>query len=321
MVQWLLNQIQTDDPGRKPDFALTSAVHWMAALSHEVQEEHGTTFDLQTSALQSHFANIAPRRNVNNVAEIFEPLFASMNFATALVSAARRGGVEPWESPGLVITWYYANYNAVRSMLAARSAAPGETHAKAISSLNDSGLRGDLPHPFNMVAAHRRLTEYDDELPSYPQARRSGGTAALVGRFDGTRSTAREMLLEYLSGTAGYEVWRVEERIKRGTTYANFRTAAARAERDRQLKSEVNYLDCAFRYRGKSNYRDPIFMSYGGFFSRAGMPYVTNMAVVARFVALVAMEYVGERAPTEMAAFRSDLEDHYPGLSVFRENL
>jgi hypothetical protein len=62
---------------------------------------------------------------------------------------------------------------------------------------------------------------------------------------------------------------KVEEKIKNSSDFkklevTNFRTKAAQELRDAHLAKDcVNFLTQAFRYRGKANYRDSIYLSYG----------------------------------------------------------
>ncbi|MEH2749546.1 hypothetical protein QE238_31000, partial [Klebsiella pneumoniae] len=71
-----------------------------------------------------------------------------------------------------------------------------------------------------------------------------------------------------------------EERVRTSRDFKalgvdNFRTKAAREVRDHALeKGQVNFLIQAFRYRGKANYRDSIFLSYGD----------NNEAIIEEFI-------------------------------------
>jgi hypothetical protein len=320
MAQWLYSLIKKDDQDRAPDFARQSHINWARALSHEVLQEHGDTALAQWESVQDHFGGtVKPRRMTEtSLVDIFEPLFASMQFATSLVSMASRGEADPWECPGATITWYYATYNAFRAMLAACNQLPQDTHAAAVRALN-GGLRPLLPHPFDMVATRGGGEEYDDRLPRHPRIQRTrGGFAAINGAFVEDRPVAQRMLLEYLHGTAAYWTWHTKEKILAKGVYANFKTKAARDERDRQLRSEVNFLDCAYRYCGKANYRDAIFLSYGQAHAGVGLPFVRDLARTARFATLTAVAYVNRRVGPNIAdAFAGDLRDNFAGRETF----
>ena len=76
-------------------------------------------------------------------------------------------------------------------------------------------------------------------------------------------------LFSYLKGTAEFEREKMENRILNMNEFKalgvnNFRTKKARKYRDNKLsKITINFLTQSFRYRGKANYRDSIYLSYG----------------------------------------------------------
>jgi len=324
MAQWLYGLIKRNDDERAPDFARQSHLNWARALSYEVFHEHGATSTAQWNSVRAHFDAAVNPRNMDGVdlADIFEPLFASMQFSASLLSLASRPEVDPWECPSATINWYYANYNAFRAMFAACNQLPADTHASAIRSLN-GGLRRVLPHPFDMVAVRQAGVEYSDRLPRFPRAERvGGGFAAINGAFVEDRAIAQRMLLEYLHGSANYWAEETKEKILARGVYKNFRTNAAKEERDRLLKPEVNFLDCAYRYRGKANYRDAIFLSYGQAHAGAGLPFVRDLAQTARFATVMAIGYVNRRVGPEVAqCFSVDLRENFPGLEMFGRGL
>lgn len=324
MGQWLYGLIKKDDADRAPDFARQSHLNWARALSHEVIREHGATADAQWASVRAHFERAArPRRTEGGpLADVFEPLFGSVQWAASLVSLASRDVVDPWECPSATVTWYYANYNAFRAMLAACNRLPEDTHAAASRALN-GGLRPHLPHPFDMLARRERGESYADTLPHHPAVAREGGpSAAINGPFVESRLVARRMLLEYLHGTANY--WReaVKGQILAQGRFADFRTRAARDERDRRLKQEVNFLDCAFRYRGKANHRDAIFLSYGHARAGVGPAFVRDLARTARFATVMAWAYVERRYGRDVVdSFAADLRENFSGLEIFRREI
>lgn len=324
MAQWLYGLIKKDDADRTPDFARQSHLNWARALSYEIAQEHGATADAQWASAHTHFERVAkPRRPTDDVlAGVFEPLFGSVQWAASLVSLASRDSVDPWECPSATVTWYYANYNAFRAMLAACNDIPADTHAAVIRALN-GGLRRHLPHPFDMVATRTEGERYADTLPRHPQAARAGGPAAVInGAFAENRAVAQAMLLEYLHGTAAY--WRddTKEKILAQGKFTSFKTKVAREERDSRLKQEVNFLDCAYRYRGKANYRDAIFLSYGHARAAVGPAFVRDLARSARFATVMAWAYVQRRFGSDVVKlFSADLRENFSGLDLFQREI
>ncbi|MDP9347684.1 MAG: hypothetical protein M3P24_00840 [Gemmatimonadota bacterium] len=192
MAQWLFGLIKKNDEDRTPDFARQSHVNWARALDYEIIQEHGPTPEAQWRALTAHFKGSVKSRKLDDDARvgIFEPLFASVTFASSLISLASRGEVEAWECPSATVTWYYATYNAFRSMIAACNQPVEDTHSAAVHALN-GGLRRVMPHPFDMVAVREKDQEYADTLPRHRDAHRLGGFASINGAFTEDRAVAQ----------------------------------------------------------------------------------------------------------------------------------
>jgi hypothetical protein len=324
MGQWLYGLIKEDDADRTPDFARQSHLNWARSLSFEVLQQHGATANEQWASVRRHFEPVVKTRPAADeiLAAVFEPLFGSFQWAASLFSLASREVVDPWECPNATVTWYYANYNAFRAMLAAFNNTPEDTHAATIRALN-GGLRRQLPHPFDMIALRERGEKYSDHLPHYPKVERAGGpSAAINGSFREDRLLAQRMLLEYLHGSAMF--WRdsTKRQILAKGRFQNFKSKEAQEERDRKLRQEVNFLDCAFRYRGKANYRDAIFLSYGPARAGVGPAFVRDLARSARFAALMAWAYVDRRLGSEVVTeFTTDVRKNFSGLEIFRREI
>jgi hypothetical protein len=208
-------------------------------------------------------------------------------------------------------------------MIAACNLPPPDKHAAVSRSLNGS-VRSILPHPLNMRAVHVAGEEFAVELPSVPSAVRRAGVSPLTESFEGTRDHARQMLLSYLKGTASYYLSEVKEDLLRRELkkagLANFRSKKAQGIRDARLAgTEYNLLHLAFRYRGKANYRDAVFLAYGAQHLADGGEFVCDLATVARFVTIVAMVYVRARVgPATFQAFADDMKANFGEYASFR---
>jgi hypothetical protein len=214
-----------------------------------------------------------------------------------------------WVYPGAIVWWYYALYHAVRSMLAAFDGREPDTHRDVVASTNE--LTDKLPHPFNMVAAHGSGEEYSVTLPNYSHARRHD----LITRFDGTRSAAQGILLTYLNGTAGWVVGNVKDRLKQQHNLQDFRTTRARQLRDERLPVKVNILNCVYRFRGKANYRDGLFLSYGDPHNWLTPSFLSDLFTIASFGFVCAFAYAERRIGRNFAAdFLNDSRTYFRGL-------
>jgi hypothetical protein len=192
-------------------------------------------------------------------------------------------------------------------MFAASGLQVAGTHAAAERAFVSS-LRSVLPHPLNMVA--RRITgeRYNSELPSYP------GVAPfdLQRAFRPERSIAQGMLLQYLTGTSAHHVGKIKERLlsEKRSAFTDFRTKAARDFRDSRLADEIGFVHCAYRYRGKANYRDAIYLTYGTR-PQDTTQLLDDLAGAARFLFACAVALVQRRLGNAVVSdFARDLEQH-----------
>jgi hypothetical protein len=299
-----------------------AALNWVKSLDFEIVSEHGNSPEDQMRSCREKFSGVRPRRSTQLVAPIFAPLFHCLTFSVSLISIDEGVAYGPWSFPAAVISWYYAIYNAFRSILASYDNREHETHSAMIKSVNE--IHAFLPHPFNMVATHQTGVMYSVMLPDYPTVERYN----IVRNFRVGRSEAQGMLLSYLSGTARWEVKRVKDRLITDGQVDNFRTKAAREIRNRCLPTRVNFLNCAFRYRGKANYRDSLFLAYGPEDSTIDSSFMSGLSNIAKFAFLCGLAYAERRMGRRIVhEFLSDVRDNFRGRALatdrerFYENL
>ena len=116
------------------------------------------------------------------------------------------------------------------------------------------------------------------------------------------------MLLGYLSGTAAYYADEAKERIRAEGKYQVFRTQEAKAVRDKRLLAEIGFLHCAYRYRGKANYRDAVYLTYGSTVPPESAEFIEDLAIVSRFYFLCAVAFTKRRVGAELIQeFSADL--------------
>jgi len=110
---------------------------------------------------------------------------------------------------------------------------------------------------------------------------------------------------------------KIEEKVKKSAEFKkldvdNFRKKAAKELRDRYLtNSHVNFLVQAFRYRGKANYRDSIFLSYGYDNNDKVKQFTQDLLDVTKAFIRMTTYYVSKRiGPETWEQFINDLEEH-----------
>lgn len=312
---WLYDQMKAEKPNWKPMFAMQSAINWVKALRMEIEGEHGTSAEAQFDACKQHIMTHVKSRNLGNspvpYGHIFGTLFHSLTFCVALTSLCERGVVGPWMFPSAIVMYYYATYNAVISMLAAQQDYHGENHSTAINTYND--LRDSLPHPLNMVARRKTGETYEAILPLYPAT----ASFELIKSLPDSRDAARGMLIAYLSGTATWKSDEIKDFLKRKHKITDFRGKENQAIRDKNLPGEINYLNCAFRYRGKANYRDSMFLPYGKKNDWLSEEYIISLRNVSCFTFICAVAYAGRRLGNKpLLQFWNDVSTHFRGSAT-----
>lgn len=284
MPPWIYDTVLNLQADKGPAFAQQSTFNWMRALVYEIEQEHGTCHASQFASFRKQLPRpFVAKGTALNLAESVEPLVGAVALACTIRSLAPSGGPSPWLRPAAVVAWYYALYGAVRSMLACIGQPAADNHGKTMKAYLCT-LAKRLPHPFNMFARRIKNEDYDPVLPTVG----AGATAKLIEAFGNTRASAQGMLREYLSGTAAHYGERVKNRLRKKFP-KGFKSLAARAERDASLETEIGFMHCAFRYRGKANYRDALYLAYGAKDPTNAARFVEDLAFVAEAIVLLAL--------------------------------
>jgi len=304
---WLLNKLFSHADQPKPRFAFQGTVNWMRGLAIIADDQ------FSHQQLQQFYQNVQ-RRQPNEQADAlaYECLTMSMHNVSALDSLEAIDGPYPIVRSAIV-AWYYATYYAAKAMLAASSGTDPQTHALAGKVWQAEIVVGGLvKSPFDLS-----ITGITPNNVRQVMATLRGSNAHDLNTEPTDEDMANGALYSYLKGTAEYEQWRLEEMVKASREYrqggfTSFRTNAAKALRDAKLNpAHVNYLVQAFRYRGKANYRDAIYLSYGRDDTERLRQFISDLAVVAGVFSLMAAHYVAKRViRADWAEFSGDLEEY-----------
>jgi uncharacterized protein (UPF0332 family) len=261
MSQWLLNRLFEAKDQANPQFAFQGTVNWMRALAEIVNS--GATSDAELNKVYSGVS----RRAVNTTSDtsVFENMFMAHHNLASL-TAISTDVKSPYDTcRSAIVAWYYTTYFSASAMIAASSGSTQETHAATAKVWQADIVENDLiPYPFNLYLSSLVTTTMEGEIDTY----RCGNSYDL-NHYASSEEIAHGAIVSYLKGTHGYKKWESEERIRNSKEFKalgvdNFRKKVARELRDNVLeRGYVNYLVQAFRFRGKANYRDSIFLSYG----------------------------------------------------------
>jgi hypothetical protein len=305
----------TEKPRDVPDarFALPSSIHWMRALA--LLTEH---LQLDFAAGRAFYAKVQPRSMPEpELNTVFEQLLFVLNQIAALqalTSTPNKADV----ARTAIVAWYYGVYSAASAMTAAMDGSFQDNHTETARKWQERFPAKNLTmHPFADCLSNLVASTVEAEL----QPMRARGRHSLVNKPT-TASEAWGCCAEYLSGTAGWEQWNVEERVRETRAFkdlqvSDFRTRAARQMRDAAFaRHGIAFLHQASRYRGKANYRDAIFLAYGSSVPSLLTTFVDDLLIVLKAFAAMAGAFcsmrVGKGAWTE---FVDDL-DRKKAISV-----
>lgn len=298
----------TDPPKDIPDarFALPSTINWIRALAILVAD-----LDVAFSTAKIFYSDVQRRQlNDREINTTCEQLLFTLNQIAALEALAAVPNAADVARVAIV-TWYYGIYGAASAMIAANDGSVQDNHTA-------TAQQWDRQFPCNRLVMApfgdriSNLLTRNVELELAPV--RARGTHSLTVRPTGV-TEAWGCVAEYLSGTAKWEQWNVQERVKEHRDFKalnkpDFRSTAAKSLRDAALaKRGIAFLHEASRYRGKANYRDAIYLAYGRTVPSQLEGFVPDLAIVLKAFSCIAAAYASQRMGREIwDAFLGDLE-------------
>jgi len=306
MDKWYLQKLYetTDQPTLR--FAFQGTVNWMRGLAILSEDNVFTN-----EKVKDFYSNVK-RREKNSEADliVFENILMSIHNLHSL-KLMNTTIHNPYSiARTQIISWYYSIYYASSAMIGAQSGNMQGTHAGTAKVWQKDIVEKLTMSPFNLSLS----TLVEKDYKSTISAMRNGNKFDL-NNYPENEEEALGAIYSYLQGTASYKKWETEENIKRSKEFKklkvdNFRTKVAREFRDEKLeKGIVNFLVQAFRYRGKANYRDSVFLSYGDDRSDELKQFILDLDIVATAFLKMASTYAKARVhKADWNSFVADLE-------------
>ena len=298
---WVLNRFEEDENHPKLRFAFQGTVNWMRALAILCSQG-----EFESEQLSKCYEST--RRRVKNKAQdtiVFRRLvlaLSDLHFLSEVKALASPYSV----SRQAVIAWYYSIYNSANAMIAAFNGQDPQTHSNAQKiwqSLLKAGVH--VCFPFHLAM--------DGITPNQIQTVRSTNPYEL-NQEPTSLEEAKGSVYSYLSGTASWKQEYLLESIKNEPDFkalgvSSFRTKQAREYRDIRLsKFHINFLLQAFRFRGKANYRDSLYLSYGPDNSDRITQFLEDLHTVSLSFLRMVEAYVSRRVISkDMQFFLADL--------------
>ena len=298
----------TEAPRDVPDarFALPSTIHWMRALAILAADQNVDFVSARIFYAKVQARGL-PERELNTVCEQLLFVLNQIAALQALATAPNKADV----ARTAIVAWYYGVYSAASAMTAAMDGSFQDNHTETARKWQER-------FPAKNLAMHPFADCLSSILPSIADAELAPVKARGQYHLVNTPTTAQEAwgcCAEYLSGTAGWERWNVEERVRETAAFkalgvSDFRTKAARELRDAgYARRGIAFLHQASRYRGKANYRDAIYLAYGTSVPTQLSGFVDDMLVVLKAFAAMAGAYCSLRVgKTAWTDFVDDLQ-------------
>lgn len=308
----LYNRFTTDgtltDPEEVPDplFALTSTVNWMRALALIVHDR-GLTY---RSALV--FYSNVQKRTLSPQQEntIFEQLLFSIHQLSALGSLKATTSSADVARVGIV-AWYYGIYAAASAMIAAQDGTFQDDHTGTATTWDRQFVAlNKVMEPFSFRVSSLVKDVYTTEV----NALRAGNKFVMIEKPTDAIE-AFGACCAYLSGSSKWWAWKTEQNLRNSREFkelnvTDFRTKAARILRDSRLTGKsVSFLHQAFRYRGKANYREALYLGYGKATATVLDGFIDDLEVVLQGFVAMAGAFASKRVGQPLwSEFLEDLE-------------
>jgi len=320
MPQWLLKRLfKAKKEQSKPRFAFQGTINWMRSLALLVNS------DLYTSdVLSKKYASVT-RRSINPDADtkVFENILMAYHQLASLYSINAFTSHHYDTCRSAIISWYYSTYFCCSAMVAASSGSSQETHAATAKVWHaDIVLKNLVQYPFDLYLSNLVSTTVESEISKY-----RGENRFSLNTYPENTEQAHGAIVAYLSGTGDHEREKAEKKVKdtaeyKGLEVDNFRKKEAQELRDRRLsKGYVNYLIQSIRYRGKANYRDSVFLSYGDNNEEKIKQFTEDLLTVSKAFIHMTSHYVSKRVERNAwDLFLNDLKE-YSRLSIGIDDL
>lgn len=290
-----------------PHFALPSTINWMKALRILIEAE-----PLNFSSATNFYSKTQRRKFVKQQEEnsVLEQLYLSLHQLSAL-SAFQSVNCKSDVSRMGIVTWYYGIYYAASAMTCAQA---GSTHGDHTTTAK-TWDREITQNRNTMTPFHLRVSSLVEAESKNEVTILKNGKSFPLREKPNTVDEANGAICEYLSGSSKFYRDRACEKLKKSKEFnalnvSDFRTKAARNLRDDCLRGKAcGFLNQAFRYRGKANYREALFLGYGGQTEKLLNDYVDDLYfVLAAFMSMAGAFASKRLGKTLWNEFLDDIE-------------
>ena len=318
LLNRFMNQGTLSDPKGIPDpkFSLPGTLNWMRALAILVNNE-----GIDAASMKILCAAVTKGTLTDQaINTTFEQLLMSLHHLASLKAmASLPKRIDPARSA--IVTWYYGIFHVASAMIAAQDGSYQDNHGDTANSWDNQFCgRSYIPQPFN----YRVTTLVGKDVEKEIETLRAGNSFKLDSVPLSTQQ-AFGACMSYLKGSANWKAEYMEGELKRRDLKKlgldNFRTKKAQEIRDARLMGKsFGFVHQAFRYRGKANYREALFISYGSHVEPMLENFHTDLFSVLQAFLCMAGSFCARRIGTDLwNAYFDDLSVNVPLLVKPRE--
>ncbi len=288
----------------KPRFALQATVNWMRALAILVQDKDIASMENFYREKNVTKAKLCERA-VNTV---FEQLLMSLHHLAALRAMASSGHSLDL-SRVAIVTWYYGIYCAASAMVTAKDGSWQDNHTGTADQWDRQIAACKLipqPFDFRLTTMLRKVAESEIDVIR-------NGSSFNVNSRPTNSNEAVGACASYLSGTREHREKQIGKELLKKHKLSDFQKTNAKKIRDDILaKKTVGFMHQSFRYRGKANYRDALFLTYQAKTESKLHEFLTDMEHVLKFFVSAAGAYCCRRVDNaNWTSFLEDLERNF----------
>ena len=261
-IQSLLYELKEKNGLSQPNsqYSTPAMYNWIKSLVIIIESSddfcHNSLSDLYKKENRLNFKD-----DGKLIALTYENILMSLNYYSALKALASFDNLSDTLING-VISWYYCIYNLSKAMITAnKKGFIDPNHGKVASNwTHDFSLKKKIPAPFDLSVTN--LAEEKELRNSYKKSAQLKNYN-LFKTPEGLEQAEIGNKM-YLCGLLKYKREDIEKSLKKNHKLNNFRTNKAKAILEEKLTKTkpFGFLNMAFRYRGKANYRDALFLTY-----------------------------------------------------------
>jgi len=262
MSKWLLDQLVEAGNDSKPRFAFLGTVNFMRAMAILVSDDE---FNDQVIIERYRQVSAINDAQQERVASSLGQMLMAIHHHAALASTVKNDVHGYDNCRAAIISWYYSIYFSASAMIAAKSGVESETHAGTARAWQaDFSIPKMAVRPFEINTPGITSEQLNKSIRDY-----RGDKVYALKDTPVSKTDAWLAVCSYFSGTCKREQEISGERVRsskefKKSQYKDFRTKAARSLRDSRLSGQsANFITMSFRCRGKANYRDTVFLTYG----------------------------------------------------------